>query len=47
AEGRGEINPVAPYTTPENRARNRRVDITRLVAPDNTRAELNGLPQGN
>lgn len=47
AEGRGEINPVAPNTTPENRARNRRVEITLLVSPDNTQAELNGLPQGN
>lgn len=47
AEGRGEMNPIAPNTTPENRARNRRVEITLLVSPDNTRAELNGLPQGN
>nr|WP_198583779.1 DotU family type VI secretion system protein [Escherichia coli] len=47
AEGRGEINPIAPNTTPENRARNRRVEITLLVSPDNPRAELNGLPQGN
>ncbi|ELE6494231.1 DotU family type VI secretion system protein [Enterobacter kobei] len=47
AEGRGEINPVAPNTTPENRARNRRVEITLLVSPENTQAELNGLPQGN
>ncbi len=46
AEGRGEINPVAPNTTPENRARNRRVEITLLVSPENTQAELNGLPQG-
>ncbi len=30
AEGRGEINPVAPNTTPENRARNRREEITLL-----------------
>jgi type VI secretion system protein ImpK len=47
AEGRGEINPVAPNNTPENRARNRRVEITLLVSPENTQAELNGLPQGN
>ncbi|QHM76820.1 Motility protein B [Mixta theicola] len=47
AEGRGETNPLAPNTTPENRARNRRVEITLLVSPANTRAELNGLPQGN
>lgn len=47
AEGRGEMDPIAPNTTPENRARNRRVEITLLVSPDNTRAELNGLNQGN
>jgi len=47
AEGRGEMNPIAPNNTPENRARNRRVEITLLVSPDNTLAELNGLPQGN
>jgi len=47
AEGRGEMDPIAPNTTPENRARNRRVEITLLVSPDNTLAELNGLPQGN
>jgi len=47
AEGQGEMNPIAPNTTPENRARNRRVEITLLVSPDNTQAELNGLPQGN
>ena len=47
AEGRGEMNPIAPNTTPENLARNRRVEITLLASPDYTRAELNGLPQGN
>ncbi len=47
AEGRGEMNPIAPNTTAENRARNRRVEITLLVSPGNTAAELNGLPQGN
>ena len=47
AEGRGDVDPIAPNTTPENRARNRRVEITLLVSPDNTQAELNGLPQGN
>ncbi|EMD1656638.1 DotU family type VI secretion system protein [Pluralibacter gergoviae] len=47
AEGRGEVDPIAPNNTPENRARNRRVEITLLVSPDNTQAELNGLPQGN
>jgi len=34
AEGRGEADPVAPNDTPENRARNRRVEITLLVAPE-------------
>ncbi|KGT95223.1 hypothetical protein NG99_04130 [Erwinia typographi] len=47
AEGRGESNPLVPNTTAENRARNRRVDITLLVSPQNTRAEVNGLQQGN
>lgn len=47
AEGRGELNPVAPNTSPENRARNRRVEVTLLVAPESTQAELNGLAQGN
>ncbi|MFT2798584.1 DotU family type VI secretion system protein [Serratia sp. N21D137] len=47
AEGRGEMNPFVPNTTPENRARNRRVEIIVLASPDNTRAELNRLPQGN
>ncbi|EOV9010068.1 DotU family type VI secretion system protein [Cronobacter malonaticus] len=47
AQGRGEMDPIAPNNTPENRARNRRVEITLLVSPDNTLAELNGLLQGN
>lgn len=47
AEGRGDTNPVAPNNTAENRARNRRVEITLLVSPENTQAELNGLAQGN
>ena len=47
AEGRGEMNPIAPNNSAENRARNRRVEITLLVSPGNTAAELNGLPQGN
>ncbi|ALB61076.1 Outer membrane protein ImpK/VasF, OmpA/MotB domain [Cronobacter condimenti 1330] len=47
AQGRGEMDPIAPNNTPENRARNRRVEITLLVSPDNTLAELNGRPQGN
>lgn len=47
AEGRGESNPQVPNTSAENRARNRRVEITLLVAPDATHAELNGLARGN
>lgn len=47
AEGRGDSNAIAPNNTAENRARNRRVEITLLVAPANTQAQLNGLPQGN
>lgn len=34
AEGRAESEPVAPNDTPENRARNRRVELTLLVPPD-------------
>ena len=33
SEGRAEADPVAPNDTPENRARNRRVVVTLLVAP--------------
>ncbi|KAF0855498.1 DotU family type VI secretion system protein [Pantoea dispersa] len=47
AEGRGESHPLVPNTSVENRARNRRVEITLLVAPDATQAELNGLARGN
>lgn len=47
AEGRGEMNPVAPNTTAVNRARNRRVEITLLTSPENTRAALNRLLPGN
>ncbi|EIE3256428.1 TPA: DotU family type VI secretion system protein [Escherichia coli] len=47
AQGRGEMEPVAPNDTPENRARNRRVEITLLVSPDNVLTGQNGLPQGD
>jgi type VI secretion system protein ImpK len=47
AEGRGEADPVAPNDSADNRARNRRVDITLLVSPGATQAEMNGLSQGN
>ncbi|WP_263406734.1 DotU family type VI secretion system protein [Affinibrenneria salicis] len=46
AEGLGENNPVAPNDNAENRARNRRVEIKLLVAPENTRTELNASRQG-
>lgn len=47
AEGRGDANPLVPNNSAANRARNRRVEITLLVAPGNTQAQLNGLSQGN
>lgn len=34
AEGRGEADPVVPNDSAQNRARNRRVEITLLVAPE-------------
>ncbi|MFG6847187.1 DotU family type VI secretion system protein [Burkholderia pseudomallei] len=33
AEGRGTLDPVAPNDSPANRARNRRVEITLMLAP--------------
>ncbi len=32
-EGRGDADPLAPNDSPANRARNRRVEVTLLVAP--------------
>jgi type VI secretion system protein ImpK len=40
AEGRAESEPVAPNDTAENRARNRRVEVTLLVAPTETLRQL-------
>lgn len=48
AEGRGEADPVAPNDTAQNRARNRRVEITLLAGPQgqgNTDRTLGGLAQ--
>lgn len=33
AEGRGDADPIVPNDSPANRARNRRVEVTLLVAP--------------
>jgi type VI secretion system protein ImpK len=41
AEGRGEADPVVPNTTPANRARNRRVEITLELAPAEIERQLN------
>ncbi|AHG20852.1 hypothetical protein Z042_15495 [Chania multitudinisentens RB-25] len=46
-EGRGDSNPIVANNSKENRALNRRVEITLLVAPGNTQAELNRLQQGS
>ncbi|KEY59001.1 DotU family type VI secretion system protein [Serratia sp. DD3] len=46
-EGRGESNPIVANNSKENRALNRRVEITLLVAPGSTKAELNPLQQGS
>lgn len=48
AEGRGEADPVAPNDSAQNRARNRRVEITLLAGPQgqgNTDRTLGGVAQ--
>ena len=45
AEGKGEADPVAPNDTAENRARNRRVEITLLVSPVGSQSQLRGAQQ--
>lgn len=42
AEGRGDADPIAPNDTAENRARNRRVEITLLVSPVAVNPSLEG-----
>ncbi|CAM3417753.1 DotU family type VI secretion system protein [Paracidovorax anthurii] len=44
AEGRAESDPIAPNTTPEGRALNRRVEIILLVPPQARDAELQLTP---
>jgi type VI secretion system protein ImpK len=41
AEGRGEADPIVANTSPENRARNRRVEITLELAPTEIERQLN------
>jgi type VI secretion system protein ImpK len=41
AEGRGEADPLVPNTSPANRARNRRVEITLDLAPAEIERQLN------
>ena len=42
AEGRGDADPLAPNDSPANRARNRRVEVTLLVAPVTPSAQQGG-----
>ncbi|WCM90129.1 DotU family type VI secretion system protein [Acidovorax sp. NCPPB 3576] len=47
AEGRAESDPVAPNTTPEGKALNRRVEIVLHVAPQTRDSELQITPGAN
>jgi len=44
AEGRAEAEPLAPNDSSENRARNRRVEITLFVPPPQGEAEAAAAP---
>jgi type VI secretion system protein ImpK len=46
AEGRADSDPLAPNDTAENRSRNRRVEVTLLVAPKDRDSELNSATAG-
>jgi len=46
AEGRGDADPLVPNDSPANRARNRRVEVTLLVAPVAAGAAAAAAPQG-
>ena len=41
AEGRADSDPVAPNDSAENRSRNRRVEVTLLLSPQERDRELN------
>jgi len=45
AEGRADSDPLAPNDSAENRSRNRRVEVTLLVAPQERDRELNAPTQ--
>lgn len=47
AEGRGDTNPVAPNNSKANKALNRRVEVTLILAPQNAQAQLGGAYSGS
>jgi type VI secretion system protein ImpK len=44
AQGRADSDPVAPNDTAENRSRNRRVEVTLLLSPQERDRELTAAP---